>query len=251
MIRLQAHRGVCTEYPENTMAAFRGAVEQGYEIIELDPAVTADGVFVVMHDRTINRTARRPEGNRIEEPVKISEITYEEASSYDYGMWFAPEFQGEKLPLLNEVLAFAKEADVLVKIDNKFRSFPEECMDSFFKLLRESGARIAMTCNSLELSEKVVAALPEAELHYDGEVTEEALKVLHTLTDKLTVWLPYQCKLTSWVRIPFVSAELCELVKKYAQLGIWILDSYEDFEAVSRMYQPDIVETPGHIKPMK
>ena len=123
-------------------------------------------------------------------------------------------------------------------------------MDSFFTLLRESGARIAMTCNSLELAGKVAAALPEAELHYDGEVTEEALKHLRTLTDKLTVWLPYQCRMTTWVKIPFVSQKLAELVKKYAKLGIWIVDSYEDFDDIRRKYDPDIVETPGQIKPV-
>lgn len=250
MIKLQAHRGVCTEFPENTMAAFRGAVDQGYEIIELDPDVTADGVFVIMHDRTINRTARRQDGSQIEEPTKTSEITYSEAASYDYGMWFSPEFKGEKIPLLKDVLAFAGEKDVLIKIDNKFRNFPEEHMDSFFTLLRESGARIAMTCNSLELAGKVAAALPEAELHYDGEVTEEALKHLRTLTDKLTVWIPYQCRMTTWVKIPFVSQKLAELVKKYAKLGIWIVDSYEDFDDIRRKYDPDIVETPGQIKPV-
>ncbi len=53
----QAHRGVQKEYPENTMAAIRAAKEQGYDIIEIDPAVTKDGVIVLMHDDTINRRA--------------------------------------------------------------------------------------------------------------------------------------------------------------------------------------------------
>ena len=41
--KLQAHRGVSTEYPENTMASFEAAVLQGYDVIELDPNYTADG----------------------------------------------------------------------------------------------------------------------------------------------------------------------------------------------------------------
>ena len=43
MIKLQAHRGVSSEYPENTLAAFRASVEQGYDIIECDPKYTKDG----------------------------------------------------------------------------------------------------------------------------------------------------------------------------------------------------------------
>ena len=49
----QAHRGVQKEYPENTMAAIRAAKEQGYDIIEIDPAVTKDGVIVLMHYRLL------------------------------------------------------------------------------------------------------------------------------------------------------------------------------------------------------
>ena len=60
---LDAHRGVYSEYPENTMPAFKAAAEQGYEVIELDPAVTKDGVIVFVHDSTINRTGRRQDGS--------------------------------------------------------------------------------------------------------------------------------------------------------------------------------------------
>ena len=63
MIRLQAHRGVAAEYPENTMAAFNASVEQGYHLIELDPKYTSDGQFVFLHDKTLNRTARNTDGS--------------------------------------------------------------------------------------------------------------------------------------------------------------------------------------------
>lgn len=75
-MQLQAHRGVCTEYPENTMAAFWGAICQDYKIIELDPNVTADGKFVILHDNTINRTARRPDGSVVRENRKVTEMTF-------------------------------------------------------------------------------------------------------------------------------------------------------------------------------
>ena len=58
----QAHRGVGTEYPENTMPAFRAAVEQGYALIELDPCFTLDGQCAILHDRTLNRTCRTASG---------------------------------------------------------------------------------------------------------------------------------------------------------------------------------------------
>ena len=96
--QLQAHRGVSTDCPENTMAAFRAAVEQGYDIIELDPKFTADNRCVILHDRTLNRTGRLPDGSQLSEPVAIASLTYEEARGYDVGLWFGEEFRGERCP---------------------------------------------------------------------------------------------------------------------------------------------------------
>ena len=51
-----AHRGFCGKYPENTMLAFRKAVEAGVDGIELDVQLTKDGHVVIIHDETVNRT---------------------------------------------------------------------------------------------------------------------------------------------------------------------------------------------------
>ena len=77
MTLLQAHRGVSSEYPENTMAAFRASVEQGYDLIELDPKHTADGKFVILHDKTLARTARDADGNAPDYAIK--DITLQKA----------------------------------------------------------------------------------------------------------------------------------------------------------------------------
>ena len=94
----QAHKGVSTENPENTMPAFAAAVQQGYNIIELDTAVTKDLHVVLLHDNTINRTARHENGDHIADTVNIHDITYEEALRYDFGLWFSPKFKGTKTP---------------------------------------------------------------------------------------------------------------------------------------------------------
>ena len=98
-VRLQAHQGVESECPGNTMSSFRAAVEQGYEMIELDLGVTKDGRFITMHNETINYAARNPDGSRIEPEIPISSITYEQALQYDFGLRFSEKFRGEKLPL--------------------------------------------------------------------------------------------------------------------------------------------------------
>ena len=125
-LRLQAHRGVSTEFPENTMAAFLGAVEQGYDIIELDPAVTKDRKVIVMHDGTLNRTGRTLDGQALPSEIKVSDVTYDELAAYEFGSWFDPRFSGEKAPLLAEVLALSERTGVMLKLDNKFEHFPEQ-----------------------------------------------------------------------------------------------------------------------------
>lgn len=228
-----------------------GAAVQGYDLIELDPAVTADGCFVVLHDRAVNRTGRSADGRCLPREQKISDMTYGEAAKLDFGVSFSLKFKGERIPRMEEVLAFAVKADITLKMDSKIWQFTPAQLTEFFALLRNSGAKIALTCNSIETAQQAVCALPEAQLHYDGAVSEEILQRLSRLTGALTVWLPFACKATSWVTVPTATAELCALIRKYARLGIWIVSEYTDFETIVRDFQPDVVETTGAIKPVR
>ena len=51
-----AHRGASAQYPENTMSAFRQAIQQGVDMLELDVHLTSDDELIVMHDTTLDRT---------------------------------------------------------------------------------------------------------------------------------------------------------------------------------------------------
>ena len=93
---LIAHRGLSGRYPENTIAAFRAAVEAGAEMVELDVALSSDGRVVVLHDATLNRTTSGT-GRPADFPLAI-------LKKLDAGSWFAPGFTGEKIPTLAEVL---------------------------------------------------------------------------------------------------------------------------------------------------
>ena len=82
----RSHRGGVYYTPENTMHAFAYALRAGYDFIETDPQLTRDGVVVLMHDNTINRTCRNADGSQIEKSVVVSEITYDELMQYDAGI---------------------------------------------------------------------------------------------------------------------------------------------------------------------
>ena len=249
-LKLQAHRGVCIEYPENTMSAFMGAIMQGYKVIELDPAVTLDGVFVCMHDKTINRTGRNADGSIIEKETCISDITFEEADMYDYGIWFSNKFKGEKIPKLTDVLDMAVKHNVLIKLDNKFRRFSDENIERFFGLLASYLNNVAFTCCDTDMVLSVINKFPDANIHYDGLVTDDILDNLSKAvnSDKLTVWVPFECSLTSWVKVAFADENLCKKIKKCAKLGVWILSEYDDLK-IAEKWGADFVETNGKLKP--
>lgn len=110
-VEITAHRGASKLYPENTMAAFRGAWELGADWVELDVQQTMDGRIVVMHDPNTRRTTG-VNGN-------IWNMTYDEVAALDAGSRFGREFAGERIPLLSEVAEYARQSGVRLNIELK------------------------------------------------------------------------------------------------------------------------------------
>jgi glycerophosphoryl diester phosphodiesterase len=99
-----AHRGASAVAPENTLAAFQLAMDQGADGIELDVRLSHDGIPVVIHDATLHRTSRREES--------IGELTAKQLGKTDVGSWFnrahprlaQPEYSSQFIPALDKVL---------------------------------------------------------------------------------------------------------------------------------------------------
>lgn len=255
MFILEAHKGVDSERPENTMAAFRLAVEQGYGMIETDTKFTADGECVLLHDRTLNRTARFPGGAELSAPVAIADVTLAEAKTYDLGIARGPEFAGERIPTLDEVLDFTVPAGVPVKIDNVFMTHTPEERRKLYDIVERHAALdlCGFTSNSADFIEgDILSRFPDAFIHYDGDVSEETLARLAALVrpGRLTVWLRYDNARTSWNKTHPVDETLAALVKRYACLGIWILGRPEECADAAARFSPDVIETDGSVKPV-
>lgn len=90
------HRGSSGTAPENTLASFRQAIEAGADMVELDVRLTKDFFLVVLHDRDVRRTTNGS--------GKIWNLTLEELRRLDAGSWFGPEFAGERIPTLRQVM---------------------------------------------------------------------------------------------------------------------------------------------------
>ncbi len=95
-----AHRGYSGKFPENTLAAFRGAIESGAQMIELDVHLTRDGALLVTHDFELGRTCNGR--------GRLSDLSSAELRRLDAGSWFHNRFSGEHFPVLGEVLALAR-----------------------------------------------------------------------------------------------------------------------------------------------
>ena len=105
-----AHRGASGYAPENTLAAFQKAVELDCQIIELDVRLARDQVPVVIHDTTLGRTTG--------DSRRVDELTAAQLQQLDAGSWFAPEFAGERIPTLADVLAAIPDT-VIINIEIK------------------------------------------------------------------------------------------------------------------------------------
>jgi glycerophosphoryl diester phosphodiesterase len=90
-----AHRGSSAYAPENTLAAFKLAVEQHADVVELDAKLTSDGYVIVIHDQTVDRTTNGT--------GRVNRLTLEELQNLDAGSHFDASFKGERIPSLAEV----------------------------------------------------------------------------------------------------------------------------------------------------
>jgi glycerophosphoryl diester phosphodiesterase len=105
------HRGACAHAPENTIASFQLAVEDGADFIELDAKLSKDQQVMVIHDPTVDRTSNGK--------GKVNELNVAELKALDAGSHFEARFAGEKIPTLDEVFkAVGKQIFVNVELTN-------------------------------------------------------------------------------------------------------------------------------------
>ena len=111
---IEAHRGDSSNAPENTIAAFERAIRLGVASIELDIHPCNDGTLMVIHDDTVDRTT---DGSGA-----VSDFTVEQLLCFDAGAKFSPEFKGERIPRLTEVLQLTANTNTLLNIEIKASS---------------------------------------------------------------------------------------------------------------------------------
>jgi glycerophosphoryl diester phosphodiesterase len=134
---VHGHRGAAGLAPENTLAAFRKAIELGVDALEMDLHVTRDGELVVIHDETLDRTT--------DVRGSIADLTLEEVKRADAGARFASAFRGERVPTLRQVIELVKtsgKTQIRLDLEMKFHpdhpGQPEDFEQRVLELLRQT-----------------------------------------------------------------------------------------------------------------
>lgn len=189
-VLLGGHRGDRKHFPENTMSAFRGAMELGLDAIETDVRMTKDGHLVLIHDRSIARTTNG-EGN-------VDEMTLEELHSYDAGFWKGPEHVGERIPTVEEFLEFIAPTGMIVNWELK--EYPSElgkraytCADKLFELIDKYGMEERSLINSfsqlmLEYTTDKNPGKYQIHGYFDYIKIDVSEKPLDTFSDWIAIW---------------------------------------------------------------
>ena len=171
---VQAHRGGRARRPENTLAAFRYAIELGVDTLEMDLAVTKDRVVVISHNFKLNPTITRgPDGNFLDEDagILIKDLDFEQLRRYTVGeikrgsdYWYRFREQaavpGERIPSLAQVIELAGSmgADTLC-FNLEIKSYPpfpeytidyDEFVELVLDVVREYGMESRVTIQSFD-----------------------------------------------------------------------------------------------------
>lgn len=109
--RLFAHRGGGALAPENTLAAMQVGCDQGFHAVEFDVKLSKDGVAMLMHDDTLDRTTNGT--------GRFKDFTAVELETLDAGLWFGEVFAGTRIPRLEDVLVWLAERGVTANVELK------------------------------------------------------------------------------------------------------------------------------------
>jgi glycerophosphoryl diester phosphodiesterase len=130
-IHVCGHRGHSIGAPENTLASVRATLELGGTTCEIDTVLSSDGEVMVIHDISIDRTT--------DGTGPVGGYTARELARFDAGIWFAPAFEGEPIPTLEHVLAFARgRLGLVVELKDSRRT--EELVRSIGEVLERLDA---------------------------------------------------------------------------------------------------------------
>lgn len=231
ILRVAAHRGYSSIFPENTMAAFAGALDLGVDYIETDVQMTKDGRIVIFHDDELKRVTGC-EGT-------VADYTYEELSAMDVGKWFSDDFAGERIPKLQQLLEMARDFDVKIYLELKDIGDVDGFVEAVYRVAKEAG-----------MTERCVFASFRYEyLMQLKELDPECFVLYNVISGK--VGLPQEFPADFYgLSAETANAQVIEAIHAQAgQVFVWTVDTPSQIKNVQAMGADGIVtNVPGLAK---
>ena len=155
-VTITAHRGAAGLAPENTLSAIREGMKYA-DRIEVDVHQSKDGKIVVMHDSSVERTTNGK--------GKIKDLDWDYLSTLDAGSWFSPEYEGDHIPLFEEVIDLVCPKKVLL-IEVKEGEYPS-IENKIARMIEEKGVidSVIIQSFSTKILETFHEINPEIRLH--------------------------------------------------------------------------------------
>jgi glycerophosphoryl diester phosphodiesterase len=163
-----AHRGYSAVAPENTLPAFAAALRGGATIVEFDVRTTADGVPVVIHDRTLERTTTGA--------GPVWEAGFDEVRALDAGGWFSPAYAGVRVPTLAETIDLVAPSDAELLLEIK----PPTTFEQVKVILEQVDSRGLIERTVVQSFDPAVVALVPSDIR-------RGLLLLRLLPDSLSL----------------------------------------------------------------
>lgn len=226
-----AHRGYSSVSPENTRTAFVNAIDIGADMIELDVQLTSDGQVVVFHDNDLLRITGC-EGT-------IADYSLEKLQQMDAGLWFSPDFEGENIPTLAEVLELVQDSDLNIYLELKDIGDVEGFEETVLSVVRE-----------YDMQDRCLMASFQYEyLRHFKELDENVQILLNTSSGSLTLAEELPADYYG-LNVETITADLVEAIHKTGgQAYVWTVDTPVQMRNVVAMGVDGIVTNqPGLAK---
>ena len=177
-VAITAHRGASAAAPENSLAAFRAAMDAGATYAELDVQRTADGRIIVLHDGDVLRMGG--------DPRRVRDLTVAELQAIDIGRKRDPRFAGEVPPTLEEVIALVR-GRMKLNIELKYNVPDPELAPAVIELLKREDFLDQAVITSLDYAALKQVKSLEPGLQTGHIVTAAVGNVLRTEADFLSL----------------------------------------------------------------
>lgn len=218
-VETSAHRGWTINTPENTIISTKETKKHGFTSVENDIRFTSDGVAVLLHDESINRTARNSDGTALSETINIADITYAQALTYDFGVYAGEQYAGTKICTFDEQLAQCKKLGLSILIDIKQSQHTEDVIN----LVKKYGMDdyVCYSSFSSEILGTIATIVPNATLILSASTLSSdmitALNALKTSSNIVYASLDYR---------NLTDANVSDLKSNGILLALYTVDNY-------------------------